>query len=320
MVKLGVVMDPIGSIKPHKDTTLAMLLEAERRGWAMRYMELGDLSLRDGQAWGHSAELHVRDDRYRWHELGKRHRHPLAEFDVILMRKDPPVDSEYLYATYILEAAEREGTLVINRPRGLRDAQEKLFTAHFPQCCAPTLVSMAADELRDFIREQGKVILKPLHGMGGESVFLLEQGDPNTSVIIETLSNHGRRQLMAQRYIEEIRAGDKRILLVAGEPIPYALARIPASGETRGNIAAGGRGEGVALSERDRWICAQVAPALRERGLLFVGLDVIGDYLTEVNVTSPTCVRELDAIYGISISSKLVDLIEHRLQSDLRNV
>lgn len=320
MVKLGVVMDPIGSIKPNKDTTLAMLLEAERRGWAIRYMELGDLSLRDGQAWGHSAELHVRDDRYRWYELGKRHRHPLAELDVILMRKDPPVDSEYLYATYILEAAEREGTLVVNRPRGLRDAQEKLFTAYFPQCCAPTLVSMAADELRGFIREQGKVILKPLHGMGGESVFLLEQGDPNTSVIIETLSNHGRRQLMAQRYIEEISAGDKRILLVAGEPIPYALARIPASGETRGNIAAGGRGEGVALSERDRWICDQVTPALRERGLLFVGLDVIGDYLTEVNVTSPTCVRELDAIYGISISSKLIDLIEHHLQGGLPNV
>lgn len=319
MVKLGVVMDPIGSIKPNKDTTLAMLLEAERRGWAIRYMELGDLSLRDGQAWGNSAELHVRDDHHRWHELGKRHRHPLVELDVILMRKDPPVDNEYLYATHILEAVERAGALVLNRPRGLRDAQEKLFTANFPQCCAPTLVSMAADELRGFIREQGKVILKPLHGMGGESVFLLEQGDPNTSVIIETLSDHGRRQLMAQRYIEEIRAGDKRILLVAGEPIPYALARIPASGETRGNIAAGGRGEGVALSERDRWICDQVAPALREHGLLFVGLDVIGDYLTEINVTSPTCARELDAIYGISISSKLFDLIEHHLQSDRPN-
>ncbi|HET8701150.1 MAG TPA: glutathione synthase, partial [Nitrococcus sp.] len=185
------------------------------------------------------------------------------------------------------------------------------------QCCAPTLVSMAADELRWFIREQGKAILKPLHGMGGESVFLVEQGDPNTSVIIETLSDHGRRQVMAQRYIEEIRAGDKRILLVAGEPIPYALARIPASGEIRGNIAAGGRGEGVALNERDRWICEQVAPALRERGLVFVGLDVIGDYLTEINVTSPTCARELDAIYGISISSRLLDLVEHHLHSGL---
>lgn len=314
MVTLGVVMDPIGSIKPYKDTTLAMLLEAERRGWAIRYMELGDLSLRDGQAWAHSTELHVRDDRERWHELGKRHRHPLAELQVILMRKDPPVNSEYLYATYILEAAEREGALVVNRPRGLRDAQEKLFTAHFPQCCAPTLVSMAADELRGFIQEQGKVVLKPLHGMGGESVFLLEQGDPNTNVIIETLSDQGRRQLMAQRYIEAIRTGDKRILLVAGEPIPYALARIPAKGETRGNIAAGARGEGVALSDRDRWICHQVAPALREHGLLFVGLDVIGDYLTEINVTSPTCVRELDAIYGISISSRLFDGIEHHLQ------
>ncbi|MDN5869514.1 MAG: glutathione synthase [Nitrococcus sp.] len=308
-------MDPIGSIKPYKDTTLALLLEAERRGWEIRYMELGDLSLRDGQALGNSAELHVCDDRERWHELGQRQRRPLAELDIVLMRKDPPVSSEYLYATYILEAAEREGTLVVNRPQGLRDAQEKLFIANFPQCCAPTLVSMAADELRGFIQEQGKVVLKPLHGMGGESVFLLEQGDPNTSVVIETLSDHGTRQLMAQRYIEQIRRGDKRIVLLAGEPIPYALARIPASGETRGNIAAGGRGEGVTLNERDLWICRQVAPALRERGLLFVGLDVIGDYLTEVNVTSPTCVRELDAIYGISISSEFFDLIEQRLES-----
>ncbi|MCO6439507.1 MAG: glutathione synthase [Nitrococcus mobilis] len=320
MIKLGVVMDPIGSITPYKDTTLALLLEAERRGWAIRYLELGDLSLRDGQAWGHSTELHVRDDRRRWYELGDRQRHPLAELEVILMRKDPPVSNEYLYATYILEAAERAGTLVINRPQGLRDAQEKLFATHFPQCCAPTLVSTAADELRGFIHEQGKAVLKPLHGMGGESVFVLEQGDPNTSVIIETLSDHGRRQLMAQRYIEEIRSGDKRILLVAGEPIPYALARIPARGETRGNIAAGGRGEGVELSGRDRWICEQVAPALRERGLLFVGLDVIGDYLTEVNVTSPTCVRELDTHYGINISGKLFDLIEQHLQGDRANM
>lgn len=315
MVKLGVVMDPIGSIKPYKDTTLALLLEAERRGWAIRYMELGDLSLRDGQAWGNSAELHVRDDRSRWHELGSRERHPLAELEVILMRKDPPVSSEYLYATYILEAAERAGTLVVNRPQALRDAQEKLFATHFPQCCAPTLVSMAADELRSFIREHDKAVLKPLHGMGGESVFVLEQGDPNTSVIIETLSGQGTRQVMAQRYIEEIRAGDKRILLVAGEPIPYALARIPAHGETRGNIAAGARTEGAALSARDRWICEEVAPALRERGLQFVGIDIIGDYLTEINVTSPTCVRELDALYGINIGGKLFDVIERHLQS-----
>ncbi|EAR21376.1 glutathione synthase [Nitrococcus mobilis] len=320
MIKLGVVMDPIGSITPYKDTTLAMLLEAERRGWAIRYLELGDLSLRDGQAWGNSSELHVQDDRHRWYELGKRQRHPLAELEVILMRKDPPVSNEYLYATYILEAAERAGTLVVNRPQGLRDAQEKLFATHFPQCCAPTLVSAAADELRGFIHEQGKAVLKPLHGMGGESVFVLEQGDPNTSVIIETLSDHGRRQLMAQRYIEEIRSGDKRILLVAGEPVPYVLARIPAHGETRGNIAAGGRGEGIELSDRDRWICEQVAPALRERGLLFVGLDVIGDYLTEINVTSPTCVRELDAHYGINISGKLFDLIEQYLQNDRANM
>ena len=320
MVKLGVVMDPIGSIKPYKDTTLAMLLEAERRGWAIRYMELGDLSLRDGQAWGSSMALRVRDDRSRWHEADERERHRLAELDVILMRKDPPVSSEYLYATYILEAAERAGTLVVNRPQALRDAQEKLFATQFPQCCAPALVSMAADELRRFIQEQGKVVLKPLHGMGGEAVFVLEQGDPNTSVIIETLSGQGTRQVMAQRYIEEIQAGDKRILLVHGEPIPYALARIPAKGETRGNIAAGARTEGVALSARDRWICEQVAPALREHGLLFVGIDVIGDYLTEINVTSPTCVRELDAAYGINICGNLFDVIERHLQSGRSDV
>ncbi len=320
MIRLGVVMDPIDSITPHKDTTLALLLEAERRGWVIRYLELGDLSLRDGQAWGNSAELHVHDDRHHWYELGDRQRHPLAELNVILMRKDPPVSNAYLYATYILEAAEQAGALVINRPQGLRDAQEKLFATHFPQCCAPTLVSTAADELRDFIHEQGKAVLKPLHGMGGESVFVLEQGDPNTSVIIETLSDHGRRQLMAQRYIEEIRDGDKRILLVAGKPVPYALARIPARGETRGNIAAGGRGEGVELSKRDRWICEQVAPALRERGLLFVGLDVIGNYLTEVNVTSPTCVRELDAHYGINISSELFNFIERHLEVNRANM
>lgn len=319
MMTLGVVMDPIGSIKPYKDTTLAMLLEAERRGWAMRYMELGDLSLRDGRAWGHSAELHVRDDTKHWYELGKHHHQPLAELQVILMRKDPPVDSEYLYATYILEAAEREGALVVNRPRGLRDAQEKLFTAHFPQCCVPTLVSRAADELRDFIQEQGKAVLKPLHGMGGESVFLVEEGDPNTSVIIETLSDQGRHQVLAQRYIEAIRSGDKRILLIAGEPIPYALARIPAGGEIRGNIAAGARGEGIALNDRDRWICSQIAPALREHGLFFVGLDVIGDYLTEINVTSPTCIRELDTAYDLCISRRLFEVIEHHLQEGLPN-
>ncbi len=314
-VRLGVVMDPIASIKPYKDTTLAMLLEAERRGWEIQYMELADLSLRDGEAYAHMRALHVRDDNYRWFELGDGRRRPLAELDLVLMRKDPPVDSEYLYATYILEVAERAGVLVANRPAGLRDAQEKLYTAHFPQCCAPTLVDMRAEPIRAFIHEHGRAVLKPLHGMGGESVFVVDDGDPNTTVIIETLSQRGRRYVMAQRYLPEISAGDKRILVIDGEPVPYALARIPASGETRGNIAAGGRGEGVPLSERDRWIVEQVAPALRERGLYFAGLDVIGEALTEINVTSPTCLRELDALYGLNIAGQLFDVLTRELEN-----
>ncbi|HKJ94779.1 MAG TPA: glutathione synthase, partial [Gammaproteobacteria bacterium] len=257
-IRLGVVMDPIEQIKPYKDTTLALLLEAERRQWEIRYMELADLSLADGEAWGRTRPLHVRDDNHRWHELGEPERHPLSDLDIVLMRKDPPVDSEYLYATHILEAAERAGVLVANRPLALRDAQEKLFTAHFPQCCTATLVDMRAEPLREFIRQHGRAVLKPLHGMGGDSIFVLDEGDPNTTVIIETLTQRGTRYVMAQRYLPEIRDGDKRILVVDGEPVPYALARIPAAGETRGNIAAGGRGQGVALNERDRWICEQV--------------------------------------------------------------
>jgi glutathione synthase len=313
-VRLGVVMDPIAAIKPYKDTTLAMLLEAERRRWQIEYLELADLSLRDGRAWGAMRRLHVRDDRHRWFELADPRQAPLAELDVILMRKDPPVDSEFVYATHVLEAAEREGALVVNRPGALRDAQEKLFAAHFPQCCAPTRVEMRADPVKAFIREHGRAVLKPLHGMGGESIFVVQDGDPNTNVIIETLTGNGRRYVMAQRYLPEIRDGDKRILLIDGDPVPYALARIPAAGETRGNIAAGGRGEGVELSDRDRWICEQVAPELRRRGLWFVGLDVIGDYLTEINVTSPTCVRELDGIYGLNIAGQLFDALEPRLE------
>jgi glutathione synthase len=313
-IRIGVVMDPIGSIKPAKDTTLAMLLEAQARGWEIHYLEMADLFVRDGRAHGNSRKLRVADDARHWFELGARQALALADLNVILMRKDPPVDREYLYATYILELAEAAGTLVLNRPQGLRDANEKLFTAHFPQCCAPTLVSRQSEQIRLFIAEQGKVVLKPLHGMGGASVFITEPGDSNTSVIIETLTELEQRYIMAQRYLPQISAGDKRILVIDGEPVEYALARIPAEGESRGNLAAGGRGVGVPLSERDRWICAQVAPALRAHGLVFVGLDVIGDYLTEVNVTSPTCVRELDRIYGTNISARFFDAIEARLQ------
>lgn len=311
--RLGVVMDPIAAIKPYKDTTLAMLLEAQRRGYQLHYMELGDLEVHAGRAVGRTRALTVFDDNDRWFQLGPRERLPLDVLDLILMRKDPPVDPEYLYATQILSLAQEAGCLVLNDPRGLRDANEKLFAQHFPQCCAATVVSRDGDQIKAFVREHGKAVIKPLHGMGGAGIFVVEHGDPNINVIIETLTEFGRRYAMAQRYLPEISAGDKRILVIDGEPIPYALARIPAAGETRGNLAAGGRGEGVPLSARDRWIVEQVAPTLCERGLAFVGLDVIGDYLTEVNVTSPTCVRELDTLYGINISGRFFEAIERRL-------
>ncbi len=311
---LGVIMDPIGSINYKKDSTLAMLLAAQARHWDLWYLEQGDLSLRDGIAHGRMRALRVAADPRQWYELGEEVERPLAELNVLLMRKDPPFDMEYIYTTYLLEQAEAAGVLVVNRAASLRDANEKLFTAWFPQCIPPTLVSRRADQLRHFMHEQGTAILKPLGGMGGASIFKVEQNDPNTSVIIETLTSHGQSFIMAQRYLPEIAQGDKRILLVEGEPIPYALARIPAAGEVRGNLAAGGRGVGVPLSERDRWICAQVGPILRERGLIFVGLDVIGDYLTEINVTSPTCIRELDAQYGLDIADELMNAIERRLK------
>lgn len=313
-IRLGVVMDPIAHIKPHKDTTFAMLLEGQRRGYELRYLELGDLEIRQGQAYGRSRPLKVMDDRRHWFELGAAEVAPLHELDVVLMRKDPPVNAEYIYATQILSLAQEQGCLVLNDPQGLRDANEKLFAQHFPQCCPPTLVTRDAADIRAFIREHGKAVLKPLFGMGGTGIFVLADGDPNTSVAIETITESGSRYAMVQRYLPEIVSGDKRILLIDGEPVPYALARIPAQGETRGNLAAGGRGEGVPLTDRDRWICEQVAPALRARGLVFVGLDVIGDYLTEVNVTSPTCVRELDSIYGLNICGRFFDVIERCLK------
>ena len=313
-VSIGVVMDPIGSIKFHKDTTLAMLLAAQARGWALHYMEPGDLYLRDGRSGAYMRPLRVWPDERRWFELDEGVERPLSELDVILMRKDPPVDMEFAYITHLLEQAEREGTLVVNRAAALRDANEKLFAMEFPQCAPPTLVGRREGALRAFIEEHGTAVLKPLGAMGGASVFRIAHGDPNTGVIIETLTENGRRYVMAQRYLPEItEQGDKRILLIDGQPLPYALARIPAAGEFRGNLAAGGRGVGIALSERDRWICAQVAPVLREKGLLFVGLDVIGDYLTEINVTSPTCVRELDRAYGLDIAGDLMEVIAARL-------
>ncbi|NJN46019.1 MAG: glutathione synthase [Candidatus Competibacteraceae bacterium] len=309
-VKIGVVMDSIASINLKKDTTFALLLAAQERGWLLHYFEQSDLYLHDDQAFGRTRLLTVKDDKNDWFSFQQEQELPLATLDIILMRKDPPFDMEYIYTTYLLEQAEAAGTLVVNRPRSLRDANEKLFALSFPRCCPPTLVSREAARLRGFLQQQDDIIVKPLDGMGGASIFRLRRDDPNTNVILETLTSHNQRLSMAQRYIPEIAlTGDKRILLIDGEPVPYALARHPASGETRANLAAGGRGEGVPLTERDRWICAQVAPKLREMGLLFVGLDVIGDYLTEINVTSPTCARELNAQFGLDIGAQLMDSI-----------
>ncbi|WP_031434774.1 glutathione synthase [Methylomarinum vadi] len=313
-IKLGMVMDPIDRINIKKDTSFAMLLEAQARNWELHYMEMNDLFLSNGQAHAKTRTLSVQRNPARWHEFTAEQDMALSELDVILMRKDPPFDQEYIYATYLLEQAERAGTLVINKPQSLRDANEKLFTAWFPQCCAPTLVAREPRRIRDFLRQHGEIILKPLDGMGGASIFHVRENDPNLSVILETMTQHTSRFIMAQRYLPEIKDGDKRILLVDGEPIPYALARIPASGETRGNLAAGGRAEGRELTERDWWIARQVGPTLKQKGLLFVGLDVIGDYLTEINVTSPTCVQELDNQFGLNISARLLDHIETKLR------
>jgi len=312
-IKLGVVMDPITTINPKKDSTLAMLLAAQKRGWQLHYLEQKDLSVRDGKLHLKSRGLRVADDLENWFELEEPQEIPARELDVILMRKDPPLDIQYIHTTYLLELAEAEGVLIVNNPQSLRDANEKLYTAWFPQCCPPTLVSRDMGQLREFLHEHGDIIVKPLEGMGGASIFRLTLDDPNISVVLETLTLHGSQYVMAQRYIPEIKAGDKRILMVNGEPMPYALARIPAQGETRGNLAAGGRGEGVALTERDRWIASQVGPTLKKKGLIFVGLDVIGDYLTEINVTSPTCIRELDRQFDLDIAGELMECISKKL-------
>jgi glutathione synthase len=312
-LKLGVVMDPIGSIHFKKDSTLAMLLEAQQRGYQLHYFEPGDLYLDGPDARGSARSLRVQHDPQHWFDFGDTQDMPLAQLDVILMRKDPPFDMDYIFSTYILELAQQAGVCVVNRPASLRDWNEKLAALQFPQCIAPTLVSSRYAKLKAFIQQQQDTILKPLDSMGGSSIFRVTAKDPNLNVILETLTRQQQRLIMAQRFIPEISAGDKRILLIDGIPIPYALARIPARGETRGNLAAGGRGEGISLSERDKWICEQVGPQLRERGLLFVGLDVIGDYLTEINVTSPTCIRELDSQYNLNISATLLDAIEQQL-------
>ena len=310
---IGIVMDPISEINIKKDSSFAMLLAAQAKGWSLFYMEQQDLFLHQGIVSASMKPLKVLDNSDNWYQLGNTQSMPLADLDVILMRKDPPFDMEYIYSTYLLEQAQAAGVLVVNNPQSLRDANEKLYTAWFPQCCPPTLVTRQAELIRDFQQQHNDIILKPLDGMGGASIFRVKHDDPNTSVIIETLTEHGQKSVMAQQFIPEIADGDKRILMINGEPVPYALARIPAQGETRGNLAAGGRAEGRILTEHDHWICQQVGPTLREKGLLFVGLDVIGNYLTEINVTSPTCIRELDQQFNLDIAGDLMNSIEQQL-------
>ncbi len=320
MIKLGIVMDPISAINIKKDSSFAMLEQAQSRGYQLHYMEMADLYLLEGQARARSRLLTVRNDSNNWYQFGTEQDIALGELDVILMRKDPPFDTEFVYATYILERAEDAGCLIVNKPQSLRDANEKLFTAWFAEHTPTTLVSRDAARLKAFYQSEGDVILKPLDGMGGASIFRLKPQDPNVSVIIETLTAHGSQYAMAQRYIPAIVDGDKRVLVVNGEPVPYCLARIPASGETRGNLAAGGRGEARPLSDADWAIARAVGPALKAKGLIFVGLDIIGDRLTEINVTSPTCIREIEAAFPVSITGMLFDQIEQILANRQHSV
>lgn len=308
--KLGIIMDPIESIKIKKDSSFAMMLAAQQKGWPVYYMQQSDLYLHDDKIFAKTQPLTLFDDPNHWFEKSEPVTIQLSELDFILMRKDPPFDIEYIYTTYLLDRVAQTGTLVVNRPDSLRDANEKLFATQFPQCCTETLVCRNAQQLREFIIEHQDVILKPLDGMGGQSIFRVRPDDPNLSVIIETITQYGAKTVMAQKFIPEIRQGDKRILMINGEAVPYALARIPAEGETRGNLAAGGQGVGMPLNKREQWICQQLGPTLKQMGLIFVGIDVIGDYLTEINVTSPTCIRELDAQFGINIGMQLMDCLD----------
>lgn len=318
-VRLGVIMDPIALIKPAKDSTLAMLLAAQRGGAALYYLEQQHLWLRDGVAWGRLQPLTVRDSATDWFQLGPVQAEPLGTLDVLLMRKDPPFDMEYVYTTYVLDRAEAAGTLVLNRPQGLRDMNEKVYTAWFPQCCAPTLITRNLEDMRAFVREHGKAVVKPLHGMGGRSIFVVETGDKNENVVFETLTDYGTHFAIIQRYLPEIvRTGDSRVIIVDGEPVPYALARIPSESDHRGNLAAGATGVGRPLNDRDRWLVAQIGPALAERGMLFVGLDVIGGFVTEINVTSPTGIRELDKQFGLDIGAQFYAAIQKRLLAQPR--
>ncbi|MCK5696896.1 MAG: glutathione synthase [Gammaproteobacteria bacterium] len=315
-IKLGILMDPIQSIKVKKDSSFAMLLEAQQRQYDLYYMEMSDVFIDNNEAKAFTQRLEVEDNLEHWYQFTSPIKQviKLSDLDVILMRKDPPFDMEYIYATYILELATQAGTLVVNHPRSLRDANEKLFTHQFPKCTVPTLVSRNKEQFKAFLQQHKDIIIKPLGGMGGHSIFRVQEGDHNFNVILETVTDQGEQYIMAQRFIPEITQGDKRILIINGVPVDYALARIPPKGETRGNLAAGGTGQGIPLSKRDYWLCEQVAPRLKAMGLIFVGMDVIGDYITEINVTSPTCIRELDTLYQLNISALLFNSIEEILQ------
>jgi glutathione synthase len=315
MIKLGIVMDPISEINIKKDSSFAMLMAAQDRGYQLFYMEMADLAMVNGVAMANMRPLTVINDASKWYELGEFQDTPMSELDVILMRKDPPFDTEFIYATYMLERAEEQGVLIVNKPQSLRDANEKLFTAWFSEFTPETIVTRDAKRIRAFHQAKGDIILKPLDGMGGTSIFRVKQDDPNLGVIIETLTSYGQQYAMAQAFIPEITKGDKRILVVDGEPVPYALARIPMKGETRGNLAAGGSGVAQPLSDSDWAIARAIGPELKKRGLIFVGLDVIGDKLTEINVTSPTCIREIQAAFDVDITGMLMDAIEARINT-----
>ena len=313
-IKLGIVMDPISQVNVKKDSSMAMMLEAQKRGYEIYYMEMKDLYLTQGQCRASAQIIKVFDDPECWYELSPTEDIAVSDLDAVLMRKDPPFDTEFIYATYMLERAEIEGTLIVNKPQSLRDCNEKLFTAWFRDFTPKTLVTRSSVKIREFHQKEKDVIIKPLDGMGGASIFRIKANDANVGVIIETLTNNGEQYAMVQEFMPEIADGDKRILIVNGEPMPYCLARIPAKGETRGNLAAGGRGVARPLSVSDKAIADAIAPELKRRGLYFVGLDVIGDKITEINVTSPTCIREIEAAYPINISGKLMDAIEDNIK------
>ncbi|MDH5391985.1 MAG: glutathione synthase [Gammaproteobacteria bacterium] len=313
VIKIGVVMDPIENINTKKDSSFAMMLAAQKKNWEVHYIRPQDLYIYNSKVHSCSTKISLEDNPVKWYQTHGEQDSAIDFFDVILMRLDPPFNMDYIYVTYLLELAEKDGVLVANKAASIRDANEKLSTTLFPQCCVPNLVSSQKERLKAFIQKHNDVILKPLDGMGGASIFRVRSDDPNLNVIIETLTDNGHKMTMAQQFIPEIKQGDKRILLIDGEAVPFALARIPGKGETRGNLAAGGSAKGQPLTDRDRWICEQVGPSLKAKGLIFVGIDVIGDYLTEINVTSPTCIRELDAEFGLDIATDLLNVIETRL-------